>query len=269
MNRNRSVTLVLAMSLAALLSAAPAATAAAPATATALHPVAVFYLGDTTYGVRLYREVHRHAVTTGVVRQAMNAMLHDAPSDPDYVSVWPRATTVRGISTSHGIATVDFSPQVRSASVGGAFELAALQQLVYTIRAAAPSVAGVHIRVAGRDVATLWGHADTRGILRPAAGFSVLAPVQIDTPANGADVGSPLTVRGVATVFEATVSWQVLSSGTVIRHGYVAASTGAPGRGRWAFTVTLSRGTYTVKAFETSMKDGGETFIDTKRVTVH
>ena len=246
MNRNRSVTLVLAMSLAAVLTAAPAATAAAP-----LHGVVVFYLGDTTNGPRLYREVHRHSLTTGVVRQAVNAMLHDAPRDPDYVSVWPRTTTVRGISISHGIATVDFSVKVRGASVGGAFELAALQQLVFTVRAAAPSVTGVHIRVGGKDVSTLWGHADTRGILRSAKGFEVLAPVQINSPGNGASVDTPLTVRGVATVFEATVSWQVLSSSTVIRHGYVTASTGAPGRGSWAFTVTLPRGTYTVKAFET------------------
>src|SRR5438046_1495052 len=37
-----------------------------PIAAPALHNVVVYYLGDTTNGPRLYRELHRHAVTTGV-----------------------------------------------------------------------------------------------------------------------------------------------------------------------------------------------------------
>ncbi|MDQ1725942.1 MAG: hypothetical protein QOG52_2970 [Frankiaceae bacterium] len=249
-------------------NASPVTEPVATAVAVPTHDVAVYYLADTTNGPRLYREAHRHTASASVVRQAVDAMLHDTPRDPDYVSVWPRATTVRGISVSRGVATVDFSAAVKGANVGGAFELMGLQQLVYTIRAAAPSVTGVHIRVNGANVETLWGHADTRGILKPDEPFMVLAPVQINSPDNGATVTSPVTVRGVATVFEATVSWQVLSNGVAIREGFVTASIGAPGRGTWSFVVKLPKGSYTVKAFESSAKDGSETFIDTKRVTV-
>ena len=260
----------------ATLLASPAATAAALTTAATAststtgvtRSVVVYYLGDTTNGPRLFREVHGHPFTTGVVRQAVNAMLHDAPRDPDYVSVWPAATTIRGISISNNVATIDFSRDVVHASVGGAFELMALQQVVYTVRAAAPAVTGVHVRIGGHDVATLWGHADTRGILKPGKAFEVLAPVQINSPGNGATVTSPVTVRGVATVWEATVSWQILAGGVVIKHGYVTASTGAPGRGTWSFVVRLAKGRYLIKAFEASAKDGSELFRDTKAITV-
>ena len=48
------------------------------------------------------------------VRAAVDAMLHLAPTDTDYYSAWPKATTVKGVSTSGKVATIDLSANARS-----------------------------------------------------------------------------------------------------------------------------------------------------------
>jgi hypothetical protein len=50
----------------------------------------------------------------------------------------------------------------------------------------------------------------------------------------------PVTFRGQATVFEATVLVTLLdASGAVLEEGFVTATTGAPERGTWEWTVTV------------------------------
>jgi hypothetical protein len=91
----------------------------------------------------------------------------------------------------------------------------------------------------------------------------VLAPTQ------GATVSSPVTVSGTASVFEATVTWEVdRADGTRVAHGIAMAPIAAPGRGPWSVTVTLPPGTYVVTAYAVSAKDGSHTWPDTKRFVV-
>lgn len=240
--------------------------------------VAVYYLGggNASGGASrpvLYREFRTVPQSAGVVRSAVDAMLHQRPSDPDYRSIWPAATQVRGISVSGTIATVDLTANARTASAGAAVEEASLQQLVHTVTANMPKVTGVRLRFDGQTKETLWGHADTRGTLTRGRSTDVIAPIWVIEPGQGARVGRTFTVKGTATVFEATVSWSVTRPGssTKIKSGYVTATKGAPERGDFTVTVTLPAGTtgdVVFTAWESSAQDGSVLFPDSKTYRV-
>lgn len=168
-------------------TASPPAPSASPsATAAAKRSVAVYYLADTgKTGPRLYREFHPRPATSAVVRDAVDAMLHEPPYDADYRSLWPPATRVLGVSVAGDLATVDLSADALAGSAGSAYEVASVQQLVWTVTAAAPAVQRVRVliegnssgSVGGRAVADFWGagglavqplrRADQSGVLGP------------------------------------------------------------------------------------------------------
>ena len=242
-------------------SPSPATVAPSPGSAAR----AIYYLHDEGHGPRLYREFHPRPATTEVVRDAVTAMLTVTPYDGDYTSLWPRGATVRGARVSGTTAYIDLSEAARHASAGSEGEAASLQQLVYTVTAAAPSVRSVQLLVEGRTVETLWGHVDTRRPMVRRAAAEILGPVWLLVPRTlqrGARFG------GEASVFEATVSWEFRQGGRVVRAGHTNASVGAPGRGPWSDVVDVPPGDYVLRAFESSAEDGRPTFVDDKPVTV-
>jgi hypothetical protein len=255
-------------------SPVPSATATGPSPTTAGEPTpsatgtaarAVYYLHDTGQGPRLYREFHPRPATTAVVRDAVTAMLTEKAYDGDYTSLWPSGTTVRGARVDGTTAYVDLSREARRGNAGSAAEAASLQQLVYTVTAAAPSVRTVQLLVDGHTVETLWGHADTRRPMARQAAAEILGPVWLLVPRSiqrGARFG------GEASVFEATVSWEFRQGGRVVKAGHTNAATGAPGRGPWSAVADVPPGEYVLRAFESSAKDGSATFVDDKPVTV-
>lgn len=205
-------------------------------------------------------------------------MLHLTPRDPDYSSLWPRATRIRGISVSGTVATVDLSSAAATGTAGAAFGCASLQQLVYTVTAANPSVSRVSLRINGRSagaVSGFWGHGCGRDVaMARQPGIDILAPLQISNVLPAQFVGRSFTISGEATVFEATVSWQVTDQATrrVLRSGFTNASMGAPGRGTFSFAVTLPVSQVgrpvVVSAWEDSAKDGTDLFTDNKALQV-
>ena len=226
---------------------------------------AVYYLHDSGRGPRLYREFHPRPATTGVIRDAVTAMLTEKAYDGDYTSLWPAGTALRGARVSGTTAYIDLSGAARNGNAGGEAEAASLQQLVYTVTAAAPALRSVQLLVEGRAVETLWGHVDTRRPMarRPAA--EVLGPVWLLVPSvlkRGARFG------GEASVFEATVSWEFRQGARVVKAGHTNATQGAPGRGPWSDVADVPPGRYVLRAFESSAKDGAPTFVDDKPVTV-
>ncbi|MDT7573524.1 MAG: hypothetical protein QOE05_3698 [Actinomycetota bacterium] len=244
----------------------PTTAAASPSTAgTAAR--AIYYLGDGENWARLYREFHARPATTAVVRDAVTAMLTVKPNDSDYISIWPAGTAVRGARVSGSTAYVDLSREALNGHTGGQGEEASLQQLVYTVTAAAPSVRDVQLLIEGRTVDTLWGHVGTRKPLARRMAAEVLGPVWILTPANGT-VARGGTFGGEASVFEATVSWELRQGGRVVKKGFTNAAQGAPGRGPWTAKADVPPGSYVLRAFESSAKDGSETFVDDKPLTV-
>jgi hypothetical protein len=93
----------------------------------------------------------------------------------------------------------------------------------------------------------------------------VLGPVWLDLQEGAA---LPGRFGGTASVFEATVSWQLRQGERVVREGFSTASTGAPGRGEWSAVVDAPAGSYELWAFESSAEDGSITWLHTKRVTI-
>lgn len=240
-------------------------TATAPATA-ATRAVAVYYLAQTE--ARLYREFHRRPVTPSVVRDALTAMLTERPQDSSYTSMWPKGTRVLGVRKDGTTLVVDLSREAEALSVGAAFEGATLQQLVWTATAADPTAKAVQLLVEGRKVESLAGHVDSSEPMSRGQAAVELGPVWILTPTEGGTLRRGATFGGEASVFEATVSWQLVQAGTVVKEGFATATTGAPGRGSWSAVADVPPGDYLLRAFESSAEDGRETFVDDKRITV-
>jgi hypothetical protein len=259
-------------------SPSPSPTSASPTPSPAVSPTAspaaetearaVYYLRDTERGPKLYREFHARPVTGDAVRDAVEAMLTEPPKDSDYTSLWPAGSSVRSVQVSGDTATVDLSQQAAQGNAGAEFESVSIQQLVHTVTAANTSVQQVQVTIEGQARETLWGHVDTRRPIRRAPAVDVLAAVWVLTPEEGGSVARGGEVGGVATVFEATVSWQWVQGGGVVAEGFSTATEGGPGRGDWTAPVEVPPGDYVFRAFESSARDGSEQSVDTKNVTV-
>jgi hypothetical protein len=265
-------------------SAGPTATAprsASPSPAGTMRTT-VYYLHDVERGPRLQKEVRTVPRSTGTIRAAVDAMLHLAPLDPDYTSLWPRGTTIRGVSVAGDTATVDLGREAATARTGSEYEAMSLQQLVWTVTAVTPTVTKVRLLVEGRQDESLWGHASYRGSMTRRDHNDVLAPVSVETPANGATVTRTLTFGGTANTFEANVVYRVTRTcapGTSCSPGqlgyassHTTASSGTGTRGTWSVTLALpphaSGNWVEIRAFESSAQDGSEQFADTKVVKV-
>lgn len=253
----------------------PSATASASTSPspTGTMTVPVYYLGGTQQRPVLFREFRKVPRSGGVVRAAVDATLHLAPTDSDYYSLWPARAQVRGASVDGTTATVDLSADARSVTASRAHERASLQQLVFTVTAAAPAVRSVRLRFDGATKPTLWGSVDTSGSVSRGSTADVLAPIWVLEPAQGTRVGRTFTVKGSATVFEATVSWAVTRPGssTQLAHGFVTATKGAPERGDFTVSVTLPAGTtgdVVFTAWESSANDGSVQHPDSKTYRV-
>jgi hypothetical protein len=274
-------------------SPAPATSAATPtstpaskpsASATASPPavgsaVAVYYLGDPGGGLRLYREWHK-TTSPDRIRAAVEMMLH-APLDSDYTTLWPAGTTVRGVAVEGEVATVDLSGEaLKGTGTGSGAACWTLKQLVWTVTAADTSIHQVMLTVNGRPdgiVSRWWGVGCGRDVpmVRETSSLSdSTAPVQISSHNEGDTTrGNRFSFGGEASVFEATVSWSVVdANGTTLLEGHDNASVGAPERGSWQANVVLpgvKAGQHVeLRAWETSMKDGSVTNLDTKKVVI-
>ncbi len=228
---------------------------------------AVYWLGatDDPRGPRLYREFEQRPVGDPV-QDAVELMLTGEPNDPDYTSLWADGTELLGVGRDGTTAVVDLSREATTNGGGSAFEAMTLQQLVHTVTAADTALTAVQLLVEGEEVETLWGSVDTRQPIRRAPAAETLGPVWLDVQ-EGAALAEP-SFGGTATVFEATVSWQLRQGESVVTEGFSTATTGAPERGEWSGTADVPPGDYVLWAFESSAQDGSITWLDTKSITV-
>jgi hypothetical protein len=85
---------------------------------------------------------------------------------------------------------------------------------------------------------------------------SYVPPIFVESPAAGAEVPGTFRVSGTASVFEATLVVQLLRNGKVLEKRSVTASEGAPGRGAFETSFTVTPGALNVVAFAPSAADG-------------
>jgi hypothetical protein len=271
----RSTSIIAAVAASAVIAAASALPVHA---ATPTRTAAIYYLGNTGTRSVLYREFRQVPVVGGPIRTAVDAMLHMPPRDPNYFMAWPYSTTVRGISVSGGVATVDLAGPDLTGHAGFTSTCTPLQQLVYTVTAASPSVSRVLLQFYGRGrvVSDFWGTGSGCGsdVIARRPGPEILAPVQISNLVHAQFVPRSFIVSGEATVFESVVSWSVRDQATrrVLRSGSTLANTMGSIRGPWAVRINLPvtevGGAVVVSAWEASAKNGAVTGLDDKALRV-
>lgn len=234
-------------------------------TSTTEKAVAQYYVGDTARGFRLFREFHRANVGPSPIESALTLLFTTQPFDPDYTNLWPKGSKVNSVVIAGATATVDLSfPPL---NVGAESEARAIDQLVWTATAADPSVTEIKFLKDGKSVESFAGHVDTQGTFKRGLTYEVLAPIWITSAEEGTVMTSPLTIGGLAQTFEANVQWQVIQNGKVVAQGATTAAEAAPARTPWEVKVTnLKPGVYTIRAFESSAKDGSLVVQDTKKI---
>lgn len=231
--------------------------------------VTAYYLVDTRAGMRLARET-RDVPGDDALVAAVEAMIAGA-DDPDYTTAWDPGTQVLGVTEEAGLITVDLSEDARTANIGSEGAALMIQQLVWTVTDTADDDgAGVELTIEGEPAGELWGVVSWDGPVVREEAVDVRVLVQIDDPAEGATVTSPVTVSGEAAVFEANLPWAVLdSSGAEVQTGSTMTAEGqtfAP----YSFEVELEPGTWTIVITEDDPSDGegGVPMTDSRTITV-
>ena len=217
--------------------------------------VPIYYIGAND---KLYREFHSIPVGNGLpaarVKAAIAQMLDGRTAlDKDYSSQWPASASVRSVSVTGGVATVD----LHGATVNGfdpAGNRAALQQLIWTATAFSGGT-GVKLLFDGQPRATLWAsRLPVAGVLHRAPAVDVLAPIWVIDPQQGAVSGRSVTVHLAGIVFEGSIQMRVRSAiGAVLQTKTVQLSVGAPAQGTATVNLTLAPGVYTIEAYFFSM----------------
>ena len=240
----------------------PTEPSTAPSSAGQVRAIPVYYLADVAGGPRLYREFHSLPVLYGSpALTAVTEMLRGTPLDPDYRSVWPTTVRVLSLTVSGGTATVDLSGFV---AVGAAYEGASVQQLVYTVTAADPSVTQVRLLVNGGLPPS--GHVVWSSPVSRANAFDTIANVWILAPVQGATAASPVTVTVYGTGFEGNVPIKVYRGATEVASTQVTTMMG--GFAEASTTITLPPGTYEARAYNDNGRDDTLQLWDTKSFTV-
>ncbi len=174
---------------------------------------------------------------------------------------WQPGTTARVSTDAAGEIVVVLSRPGR-ADLSGEQQRAAMQSLVWTVTAALQDDKPVRISVdsGGAVFPTM-----PAGVYqRPAETWRDLAPIWITDPSRWKALGAgpAVVAKGQATVFEASVSWELRrADGSKVKDGFTTASAGAPERGDWQVDLgPLPAGSYLLRAFEVSANDGSVAF---------
>lgn len=216
--------------------------------------VFVYFVVDATRGPRLARE-QRLVDPSTPAKGALEAMIA-GPTDPDYLSAWPRGTRILGISHRDHVITVDLSGEARAANVGAAFEGAMVDQLIWTVTGVLEPTASVMVNIEGHPAGDTWGHMVWDKPVPRGDPLDKRLLVGIDSLAENDTVTSPVRVTGEANVFEANLQWDVLRmDGHTMASGHTMTAEGqtfAP----WELVLTLPAGTYMLEVFEDDPSGG-------------
>ena len=239
-------------------------------------PLAVYYVGDTPTGPRLFREFEAPPTATGdALALAVGMAVDRDPTDPDYRVPWPDGTEATASYDEEGaLLTVDLSNadqadlRGRPAGMSDVEARMALEQLIHTAQAAVQDRAPVQFLLDGQRTDQLLGEPVSEP-LAEGDPMQVQAPVWIIDPQDDTATNT-LQVDGRGAFFEANVSWQLLQEGEVVREGFATAEeccTLSP----YSFEIPdVPPGDYVLRVYDADMSGGegpGE-HEDTKRITI-
>lgn len=238
---------------------------------------AVYYVGDTPRGPRLYREFRALPGDGSVpLAPAVRAAVEGDPDDPDYRSPWAgTGATLVGATGDAELVTVDLAGdlRLRPGGLDPAEAALAVEQVVRTAQAAVGSAAPVQLLLDGQRTDQLLG-VPVAEPLAQGEDLDVLALVSISDPAEGEQVEGTFTARGRASSFEATVPWEVRDdTGAVVLDGFSTAEGWMERLYPWEAEVDVSDlepGRYTFVAMTSDPSDGesGGPMTDTRTIVV-
>jgi hypothetical protein len=230
---------------------------------------ALYYVGDTPQGPRLFREF-RTGPGPETTPGAAISMLQSTPDDPDYESYWS-AGQLLGATVVNGVIQVDVDP----ALTAGTLDELALQQVIYTVQAAAgDALLPVQFVHDGNPVAEVGG-LPTSEPLTNAPQIDVLALASISDPSERRVVEGSFSANGRAISFEGNVPWQLKApDGTVVRSASAQTFGSVDRLDPWATgpidVSDLEPGDYTFEVMTADPSDGegpGPT-VDTRTVII-
>ncbi len=242
---------------------------ASPTPSVELVPIEFFYAADTGTDLVLFSEVHQIPAADDQALIALQQLVDGtaAPFDAEYSSLWGSGSTVNSIARDGDTATVDLT--LGTLNLGSSSEGRAIDQIVWTLTEIDSAIKAVKLTVDGKTVESIAGHIDATGTFARAETFEVLSPVAVTSPTQGEIVSSPVVIKGEACTFEANVVWELLQNGDVIDGGSTTAGEACPTRSEWTVNLgVLAPGSYTIRAFDLSAKDGSLVVEDTKDFTV-
>ncbi len=123
----------------------------------------------------------------------------------------PSGTRLLGLTIDRGTATIDLSSEFEAAGDAGSVN-ARLAQVVYTLTQF-PTVSRVAFRIDGQPVTAFPGSGTPLSRPQTRQDYAESVPViAVVTPQDHSVVSSPITVSGIADVFEANVTIEVLDA---------------------------------------------------------
>jgi hypothetical protein len=258
-------------------STTPTTSPTSPTTSGTPVALPVYYLapiGDDARVARLYREwltgpgVTRDSDDAARARAAVGLAMTATPAGTDgYLRTWDGVDLV-DLAVTDGRITITLSGPGGSGFPEDT-ERVSVQQLVWTAQAAVGrGQIPVRFALADGSSAMFGSQPVDRTYNRPESRdeyWRDLAPIWVTSPTRAQSLpAGRVTVAGEASVFEATVSWQLLRDGAVVDEGFTNASVGAPGRGTYEIGLArLEPGSYAVRVFELSAEDGARVTAET------
>lgn len=237
----------------------------------------VYWVGtgeESDYLLREFRTPVTSDIADPVARAALTVTAA-APSDPDYRTLWSAVDTVGTSVTPDGTVTVDLPAAAFTAQLSEQDARMALQQMVYTVSAAAVTAGlldsstakEVRILVDGRTGYRAFGAVTLEDPLTRDPALA--APIWLIDPQTGTDPGSPLTIFARILPSVHNVRWEITSGERRVKGDTVDGPTPGtdPTTGTELRTVVdLEPGTYTIRVSGTD--EQGHTIADDHEITV-
>lgn len=248
-----------------------------PATSAPSAPLpveAVYYIGDTPAGPRLFRYFQSPEPGQDVLD-----LLTETPADPDYRTAWApgslASVTFDGpVPDQIDVTIAEASLRDRPAGMTKAEAAAAVEQVIYTVQAKAGKRLPVQFRLGANPVDQVLG-VPTSEPLANGDPLEVLSLVSISDPAEGLVVSDTFVAKGVASSFEGNVVWELRSEGAPEAYAFGFATAGmddhlVPWETDPIDVSELPPGTYEFVASTSDPSDGEGVgvFTDTRTVVI-
>lgn len=224
--------------------------------------IALYFVKDNGKDFYLKREIHETPKTEAVARKALELLINAKIKDKDAVRPIPEDTKVLGISINDGIATVDFSKEIKAFNAGHSLEAVSIQAITNTLTEF-NTINQVKILVEGKEAGNLWGHVDITDLKLNRNLDSVYEPSIWVTNIKENDLLTNKTsIKGSMSLFENTMNYRLYDeNGNIISEHYVNGKLNGLTRADFDFTIdfkTPNSDKGKLQLFAISAKDGSE-----------